>query len=114
MAIDVKTTHTTNKQIVIVNTPLVRVVQDRGGYSMYITCKDGTIVEHEPFPNNLEGMVAAISLSAEICAGKFFLSKVVQSPSFRDRPQLETKRKSNMTDDEAMDYSKQKGDTNGN
>lgn len=61
---------------IIINTPMVKVIQSAIGYEMQITCKDGTVVEHEPFPNNLEGMVAAISLSAEICAGKFYLRGV--------------------------------------
>ena len=64
----------------IVNTPLVQVIKTAAGYEMNIVCKDGSIIAHEPFPNNLEGMVAAISLSAEICAGKFYLSKVISVP----------------------------------
>jgi hypothetical protein len=65
---------------VIVNTPLVRVEKSKQGWSMFINCKDGSVIEHEPFQPNLEGMVAAISLSAEICAGKFYLSKVISTP----------------------------------
>lgn len=60
----------------IINTPMVRVVDSGQSYQMLITCKDGTVIEHEPFPKTLEGLVAAMSLSAEICAGKFYLSKV--------------------------------------
>jgi hypothetical protein len=64
----------------IVNTPLVKVFKSSNGYEMHITAKNGAIIEHEPFPSTLEGMVAAISLSAEICAGKFFLKSVLQTP----------------------------------
>lgn len=60
----------------IVNTQAVKVFQSARGYEMIITCKDGTLIQHEPFPGTLEGMVSAISLSAEICAGKFFLNSV--------------------------------------
>lgn len=67
-------------RLFIVNTPLVKVIQEESCFRMVITCKDGSVVEHEPFQPNLEGMVAAISLSAEICAGKFYLSKVVSVP----------------------------------
>jgi hypothetical protein len=67
-------------KILIVNTPMVQVIKTKLGYEMLITCKDGSIIEHEPFPDKLEGMVAAISLSAEICAGKFFLSRVQSIP----------------------------------
>jgi hypothetical protein len=78
---------------VIVNTPLVRVFQTVKGYEMLITCKDGSIIEHELFPNNLEGMVSAISLSAEICAGKFYLSRVVQTTDYTEKRALEFKKK---------------------
>ena len=60
----------------IVSTPLVTVIKYEIGFCMLITCKDGSVIEHEPFPCNLEGMVAAISLCAEINAGKFFLKSV--------------------------------------
>lgn len=61
----------------IVNTPLVQVFASKNGYEMHITCKDGSVIAHQPFPPTLEGMVAAISLSAEICAGKFYLNSIV-------------------------------------
>lgn len=64
----------------IVDTPLVKVVYESKGVAMYITCADGSIVEHNQFQPSLEGIVAAISLSAEICAGKFFLKTVVKTP----------------------------------
>ena len=69
--------------VLIVNTPMVKVIKTDQGYEMFITCKDGSIVEHEPFKNDLEGMVSAISLSAEICAGKFFLKGIQQSKHLR-------------------------------
>lgn len=65
---------------VIVNTPLVRVEKSKQGWSMFITCQDGSVIEHQPFPPSLEGMVGAISLSAEICAGKFYLKSVASTP----------------------------------
>ena len=61
----------------IVNTPLVKVFRSQKGIEMHIRCKDGSVIAHEPFQDSLEGMVAAISLSAEICAGKFYLNSVV-------------------------------------
>lgn len=61
---------------IVLNTPLVVITKTESSFEMLITCKDGSVVEHEPFPPNLEGMVSAISLAAEICAGKFFLKKV--------------------------------------
>ena len=61
----------------IVNTPLVKVFRTNKGIEMHIRCKDGSVIAHEPFQDSLEGMVAAISLSAEICAGKFYLNSIV-------------------------------------
>ena len=65
---------------IILDTPMVQIHDLGHKYEMIIRCKDGSVIEHEPFPHNLEGMVAAISLSAEICAGKFYLSKVISVP----------------------------------
>jgi len=59
--------------ILVVNTPLVKVIDTGKEYQMLIYAKDTSVIEHEPFKRSLEGLVAAISLSAEICAGKFYL-----------------------------------------
>ena len=75
----------------ILDTPLVQIHQTAKNYEMHICCKDGSIIEHEPFPPTLEGMVSAISLSAEICAGKFYLSKVISTPE--DLTTIEYKQK---------------------
>jgi hypothetical protein len=47
---------------------------------MEITCNDGSIVEHQPFPPDQQGLVSAISLSAEILAGKFWIKSVIKTP----------------------------------
>lgn len=65
----------------VVNTPLVVVKKGEHCFHMFITCKDGSLVEHEPFSGDLKGMVSAINLSAEICAGKFFLNSVISDAS---------------------------------
>ena len=63
----------------VVITPMVQVYKTDLHYEMTIVCRDGSIVEHEPFKNDLQGLVAALSLCAEICAGKFFLKSVKRS-----------------------------------
>lgn len=75
----------------IVNTELVKVIDNGASYQMHILCKSGQIVEHEPFSRDLEGLVAAISLSAEICAGKFYLSRVLTNDA-KKPAQLESKK----------------------
>lgn len=37
-----------------------------------VMAKDGTIIQMQPYKNDLEGLVNAVSLSAEILAGKFY------------------------------------------
>lgn len=69
-----------NVRETIVNTPLVKVFKTEKGYEMFITCKDGSVIEHEPFKNDLEGLVTALSLCAEICAGKFYLKGIAAMP----------------------------------
>lgn len=66
------------KQKVVLTTPFVRIVQTEVQYQVFITMSEGGIVEHNPFPNNVQGLVAALQLATEICAGKFFLMKVVK------------------------------------
>jgi hypothetical protein len=65
------------QRILVLQTPMVKIFLDSTTtYYMEITCTDGSIIEHEPF-KGLEGLVAALSLSAEICAGKFMLKKLL-------------------------------------
>lgn len=58
--------------MLILNTPLVKIIQTKQGYEMEIMAKDGTIIQMQPYKNDLEGLVNAVSLSAEILAGKFY------------------------------------------
>jgi hypothetical protein len=62
----------------VINTPLVNVYLTAKGYEMHLTAKSGQIIEHEPFKGDLEGLVSALSLAAEINAGKFYLSRMLQ------------------------------------
>lgn len=71
---------------IILNTPMVQILEMPSSYEMQITAKDGSVIKHEPFPKSLEGLVTAISLSAEILAGKFFLNSVLINSA--DRPRI--------------------------
>lgn len=64
----------------IVDTPLVQVVYASKGIEVFVTAKDGSVVELEPFQPSMEGIVNAIHLAAEIMAGKFYVSKVISVP----------------------------------
>jgi hypothetical protein len=81
----------------IVDTPLVTVVFEARGVAVYLVTKDGSVVEHEPFPGSVEGIVNAIHLAAEVMAGKFYLAKVVSVPEKRIGLEYNEKRKVNAT-----------------
>lgn len=66
--------------MIILNTPFVKIIKTSLHLEVTITCRDGSIIEHEPFPDNAEGLVNALSIATEICAGKFYLKRVVQTP----------------------------------
>jgi hypothetical protein len=56
---------------------LVKVFKTSNGYEMHICMQNGQWVEHEPFPGDQRGLVAAVSLAAEVLAGKFWLRKAL-------------------------------------
>lgn len=56
----------------ILNTELVKIIDSGTQYEVHIKMSKGGVLEHEPFPKNLEGLVTALQLATEICAGKFF------------------------------------------
>jgi len=79
--------------MMILNTPFVKIYQVQNELQVQITAKDGSIIEHEPFKNDAEGLVNALSIATEICAGKFYLRKVIQTPSGRDNLAIDFQKK---------------------
>lgn len=65
----------------VVETPLIKIIRKALCFHVFLFCKDGSVIEHEPFPLTLEGLVAALSLSAEVCAGKFYLNRIIKDNS---------------------------------
>lgn len=65
----------------VVETPLIKIIRKALLFQVFLFCKDGSVIEHEPFPLTLEGLVAALSLSAEVCAGKFYLNRIIKDNS---------------------------------
>ncbi len=63
--------------MIILNTRLCRIMLDGGKYRVLLLAhEDGSVIEHEPFDNNQQGLVAALLLAADVNAGKFFLRRV--------------------------------------
>jgi hypothetical protein len=71
----------------ILDTNLVQIYHTGAEYKMYIAMSEGGIVEHEPFPGNLQGLVASMQVATDILAGKFFLRTVAKEKG--EMPKIE-------------------------
>ena len=58
---------------VILKTDLCRIEQDQNGYRVLIKMKDGAWVQNAPQSNDLRGLIAALTLSIDVLAGKIWL-----------------------------------------
>mgnify|MGYP003352345167 CR=1 FL=1 len=63
----------------ILNLPICKIQLTKEGYVVLIKMKSGQWLEHCPFPADERGTVAALLLAADVCAGKFYPSKIVDS-----------------------------------
>lgn len=61
------------KQKIVVDTEIIKVFLTEEGYIAHIRAQDGSVLEHQPFPGNVQGLVNALDLATQVCAGKFFL-----------------------------------------
>lgn len=62
----------------ILDTELVKIFFTGSEHRVFIAISQGGVLEHEPFPGDLRGLVAALDLARECCAGKFFPKCVVK------------------------------------
>ena len=56
---------------------LVEIIQDEVGYRLFIATQEGGWVEHNPFPNDLRGLVGAMMIATDVLAGKFWLKSAL-------------------------------------
>lgn len=68
-----------NMMKTILNTEIVQIYETKTEYQMLIKLSKGWVIEHNPFPRTLEGLVNALQLATEICAGKFYPMRVFQA-----------------------------------
>lgn len=61
----------------ILNTPLVQIFEENDEYKVLIKMSGGGILEHEPFPKNLQGLIGALQMATECLAGKFYPKRVL-------------------------------------
>ncbi len=68
---------------VIVNTKFVIVKESDTGTHLrvFIALSKGGWIEHNEFDNNLQGLVAALDLATQCCAGKFYPKCLVSEES---------------------------------
>lgn len=63
----------------ILDTDIVKINDTGSEYQVLIRMSQGGVIEHEPFSHDVRGLVAALQLATEICAGKFFPKRVLQN-----------------------------------
>ena len=62
----------------ILDTELCRIVQDKAEIKVFVKITEGGWVEHHPFTPDARGLVGALTVATDICAGKFWLQKLVK------------------------------------
>jgi len=70
----------------ILNTENCRIYSDKNGIILEMKMEDGGWVQQCPFKHDLSGLIAALTLSVDVIAGKVWLKKVVD-----DKPKLNNK-----------------------
>lgn len=60
----------------LIQTKLITVVKAGTKLIPLLQCEDGTVIEHQHFDANQEGICAALLLAADVNAGKFWLKGV--------------------------------------
>lgn len=66
-----------NKTIVNTKFCIVRESNDQKFLQVFIALSKGGWIEHQEFENNLQGLVSALDLATQCCAGKFYPKQVV-------------------------------------
>jgi len=72
----------------ILNTEIVRIIQDQDGYRPFVKMQDGGWLEMATYSNDLKGLVNALDLATNCAAGKFY-------PRRLGRMEVETRRLEN-------------------
>lgn len=81
---------------VVLNHDLVQIILDGSSYRVLIAMSKGGMVEHQPFPGDQRGLVAAMSLATDVLAGKIWLSHQIKTDNLPEIPErVELKRSLN-------------------
>jgi len=71
------------KTKLILDTDIVKIEQSQEGYHTLIKMQDGGWLEHATFPNELKGLVNALDLATNACAGKFYPKRTWMENRFK-------------------------------
>ena len=73
---------------------VIKDSDDLSQLRVFIAMSNGGWIEHNSFENNLQGLVAALDLATQVCAGKFYPKGIVSDSELGtkvERLKLESK-----------------------
>lgn len=73
------------KPKVILNHPMVSVVEENSFYVVKIRMRDGRYVIQNPFPADQRGIIGALTLTLDVLAGKILLVGTEEPNSNEDK-----------------------------
>lgn len=62
---------------IVLNTELVRAIEDKGALTVYIRMADGRWAVQRPYAADLRGQIGALTLAIDALAGKIILQDAV-------------------------------------
>lgn len=66
--------------ILVLKTDLCKIVNEQNQYKVFVKIEKGGWLQLQPFTNDPRGLVGALTVATEVCAGKFWPLKVVETP----------------------------------
>lgn len=72
----------------ILDTDICQIFQDGAQYRVLIQMSNGGWIEHQPFPGDLKGLIAALDLSLNVLSGKFWVQGVFTPAQPKEAPKF--------------------------
>ena len=70
----------------ILDTPNAKIYQQKEGYVVYMKMKDGKWLVNHPHSGDLKGLIASLTLSIDVLAGKVWPMSVVDLSEKKNSP----------------------------
>jgi hypothetical protein len=71
---------------IILNHPMVLVVEENNAYVVKIRMRDGRYALQSPFPADQRGIIGALTLALDVLAGKIMLTGIEAPSNVRPLP----------------------------